>query len=292
MSYADNIQAIAAASQLRNRLGVSEDEVVNPFASIRDLEATLVFQRNAGPLGLTVRIGSRVGVQINSSFSEHIQRYTAAHELGHITLGHDGVQVDGQDIILGFSRDPREVAAQLFAGSFLMPQYLLTGTLQRWSIDPVHPIPADVYHVSRELLVSYEATVRQLERYGAITSSQRQELLGASVAEIKRQLGTGITMQDAHHDLWVRRAQPQVDAALRVGDELIVSDCPGEWSVRTPDTVRILLSHPGELRVVALTAGIWTVAQGNSRVGGTIVPAPERESASHWRLTDPGNPPT
>ena len=287
MSYANNIQAIAAANRLRNRLGVSEDEVVNPFAAIRDLGGVLAFQQNAGPLGLTVRIGRKIGVQINASFSEHIQRYTAAHELGHIALVHDGVKVDGQDVILGFTRDPDEIAAQLFAGSFLMPQYLLTGTLQRWTLDRAHPTPTEVYHTSRDLLVSYEATVRQLERYGAITPNQRQALLGASIAEIKRRLGTGIAMQDAHHDLWIRQPHPHIDAELRVGDELIVSDCPGEWAVGTPNRVRILLSHPGELRLGALAAGPWRVSQGTSQIAGTIAPAPARESAAYWRLTDP-----
>ena len=50
------------------------------------------------------------------------QRFTLAHELGHLRLGHGGTPVDSTEILAGNTRDPREVQANAFAAELLAPR--------------------------------------------------------------------------------------------------------------------------------------------------------------------------
>lgn len=60
----------------------------------------------------------------NSLNSEHRNRFTVAHELGHILLGHN--TTDGQRFKINFySKDPNEVNANTFAAELLVPATML-----------------------------------------------------------------------------------------------------------------------------------------------------------------------
>jgi Zn-dependent peptidase ImmA (M78 family) len=51
------------------------------------------------------------------------QRFTLAHELGHVRCGHDGgLAVDAAETIGGATRDPREMEANAFAAEMLVPR--------------------------------------------------------------------------------------------------------------------------------------------------------------------------
>jgi Zn-dependent peptidase ImmA (M78 family) len=94
--------------------------------------------------------GTRV-VTINAHHHENRRRFTAAHELGHIALGHDtslniseGSAKDGQDdgssashVVLfrddrsSLGADWREIEANHFAASLLMPKELLENEIAK-----------------------------------------------------------------------------------------------------------------------------------------------------------------
>ena len=56
-----------------------------------------------------------------------MQRFTAAHELGHHELGHES-HVDDETSIEGSSNDPQELQAQTFAASLLMSEVAVRPT--------------------------------------------------------------------------------------------------------------------------------------------------------------------
>lgn len=49
------------------------------------------------------------------------QRFTLAHEFGHVCCGHDGLAVDTFETLSGHTTDAREVQANAFAAEFLAP---------------------------------------------------------------------------------------------------------------------------------------------------------------------------
>ena len=62
---------------------------------------------------------------INPSEIQERQRFTLAHEIGHIVLGHEkyGNRLDLRDDLYGVSHDAHERAANEFAAELLMPAF-------------------------------------------------------------------------------------------------------------------------------------------------------------------------
>lgn len=97
---------------------------------------TCVLTAVEGPLGLPVviaslppgiagccwRDGARVVLWVNGTHAAVRQRFTIAHELGHVCCRHDGaVPVETFETLGGRSTDSREVQANAFAAEFLAP---------------------------------------------------------------------------------------------------------------------------------------------------------------------------
>ena len=88
--------------------------------------------------------------------------FTCAHELGHFHYGH-GTTVDdlvGKSPKIGF--DPKEFAADCFAGALLMPKMAIERafSLRNWSIGC--PTPGQVYTISNYFGVGYSTLIYHL----------------------------------------------------------------------------------------------------------------------------------
>ena len=105
----------------------------------------------------------RPGIIVNSQHPLTLQRYTAAHEYGHHALGHDA-SADDESGFTGDRQNLQEVAAQAFAGEFLMPLQLVNYTLRTMGLPGQYlPLTArQMYQLALELGVSYGAAVTQL----------------------------------------------------------------------------------------------------------------------------------
>lgn len=73
---------------------------------------------------------------VNGSEPVVRQRFTLAHELGHLELGHGGV-VDGIEAVEGRSTDPREQQANLFGGVLLAPEEAMLSWLDAEGDPPI-----------------------------------------------------------------------------------------------------------------------------------------------------------
>lgn len=61
-------------------------------------------------------------LHVNGAHAAVRQRFTLAHELGHVRCGHDGhLATDTLSTLSGATADPREIEANAFAAEFLMP---------------------------------------------------------------------------------------------------------------------------------------------------------------------------
>ena len=153
-----------------------------------------------------------------------VQRYTAAHELGHWRLGHDQFPVlDSEEQVLGETQDESEQLAQIFAAALLMPPPLVYGTLNRLKVDndvtPVH-----VYTVAREAGVSYTAAVRQIANLGIITRLEADKLLEIKPLKIKTEIGQGQRPVVGTADVWLVDEQYHGQwLRIHTDDEIVIS---------------------------------------------------------------------
>ena len=95
-----------------------------------------------GLLGAFVPEGAG-GVLITDQRPITVQRYTAAHELGHWRLEHGhGLALDGEEHVFGANPVERERLAQVFAASLLMPPPLVLSLLARIGVADHGPVAA------------------------------------------------------------------------------------------------------------------------------------------------------
>jgi len=237
------LAAVQAAGDALNELGVDQREPIDPFAAIERLGLVLSFKPLDDLLGVILP-GDPGGVLINSARPAPLQRYTAAHELGHWYLDQDALRLDTEATVVGKQNDNRELDAQTFAAHFLMPLELIYMTAHRYGLRRgVDAEPADVYQVARDMHVSYEAAVRQLTNSKLITVANRSALLRVRPASIKRALADGLALPDPRGDVWlVDEPEDAIALEVSVGDAIVVrlEECPStgyRWTDESRDEV-------------------------------------------------------
>ena len=167
---------------------------VDVFGDVARCGATLYFGKLDGLLGAYVP-GEEPGVLITTERPLSVQRFTAAHELGHHVMGHEP-SLDDEGIlrrppfserVRGVPRQERE--ADAFASAYLVPAWLvaLHKNLQGWT-RPEMADPCIAYQASLRFGSSYQATVHALERHKAITEDDRARLLDVEPKRIKQDL--------------------------------------------------------------------------------------------------------
>jgi Zn-dependent peptidase ImmA (M78 family) len=72
--------------------------------------------------GCCARNGERTLLWVNAGHTHTRQRFTLAHELGHLRCGHDDTPVETFTTLGGKSTDSREVQANAFAAELLAPK--------------------------------------------------------------------------------------------------------------------------------------------------------------------------
>lgn len=122
------------------------------------------------------------------------QRFTLAHEFGHIRCGHDGrVAVDTFETVSGASTDSREVQANAFAAEFLAPAESVRATVA------VEPTLETVVEVAARFGLSTIAALYRLNTLG----------LTSRYGRLKDEIDAGI-----HEEVWERLDPPTPDDAL------------------------------------------------------------------------------
>ncbi len=154
------LQAEQKATELLDKLGV-ESAPVPVEEAARSLGAEVVYQAFEGDVsGMVYRDPNRKLVGVNSSHAPNRQRFTVAHEVGHLVL-HKGkpVFVDSFEGRINW-RDGASAAeeseANAFAAELLMPRVFVNREVEKAledrSLSPVQLIAdmAKVFKVSQE----------------------------------------------------------------------------------------------------------------------------------------------
>lgn len=218
------LRALQAAQETLDDLGLDLTRRIDVFDAVDRLGLWVSFLPLQNLLGAVVPEGDG-GVLITSERSAAVQRYTAAHEIGHWILDQDRLAFDGEREILGTSPVERERHAQIFAGYFLMPPPLIHGTAARHGIRRRSlPAPAQLYLTARDVGASYEAVARQLQNLGYYSWSELTSLLRVRPLAAKREAAFGLRPRDGRADVWpVEPEQTREHVDVEVGDEIVLN---------------------------------------------------------------------
>lgn len=183
---------------------------VDIFNAALELELPLLLRPLDGLLGAYIPTPIP-GVLVTTERPLAIQRFTAAHEVGHFRMGHQP-SLDDENILrrltssfsgMAFGPNLQEVEANAFAAAFLMPQWLIQMHCyqQGWLLGDLSK-PNIAYQLALRLGASYEATSWTLQRYRLIDASAANALRDVQPRSIKVQLLQEYQPSDYRGDVW------------------------------------------------------------------------------------------
>jgi len=134
---------------------------------VKSLGATLRYgpYSDGSLAGMLVR-GENPVIAVNSAHHKNRQRFTIAHECGHLVLHNENFHIDEDFPILrrdensSLALDKREVEANQFAAEILMPLDFLKNDLSEKSIDIEDDL--GVRSLSKKYMVSMQAMTYRL----------------------------------------------------------------------------------------------------------------------------------
>ncbi|HVB14006.1 MAG TPA: protease inhibitor I42 family protein [Candidatus Dormibacteraeota bacterium] len=218
------VAGMKAAQEEHQRLGTSMRERVPVFDVIEDARIWLFFQPMRTLYGAYDRHGEAAGIIINSQHPLSLQRFTAGHEYGHHVLGHEASADDEERIYRRDRQSMLEVAAQAFAGEFLMPIQLVNYSLRAMELPVQYPAmtSSQIYQLALELGVSYAAVVTQLVGQRKLSIDGGRRLRRLSPLDVKTGLA-GDKPADSWADVWLLdEAQDGRQIVSRLRDEIHV----------------------------------------------------------------------
>jgi hypothetical protein len=136
--------------------------------------------------GACWRGGGQVVLWVNGTQPLVRQRFTVAHELGHVRCGHQRPAVDSVATVTGLAHDPYEVEANAFAAEFLVPRTAVEDRVRGRA-----PTLEDVVLLAAEHGVSTQVAHYRLVTAGLVGDERS--------AQLKRELDEGLA-----GDVWER----------------------------------------------------------------------------------------
>jgi hypothetical protein len=130
----DNREADARAEARRmlEECGVTRPDDIDLDAMAESLHAEIVYDDLDGATASVMRIGSNARIRVSNRIHDvGWQRFTVAHEFGHLRLKHEIPTGTAKEVIERFckplekSRKPPERAASVFASEIVMPESLV-----------------------------------------------------------------------------------------------------------------------------------------------------------------------
>ena len=104
------------------------------------------------------------------------QRFTLAHEWGHIEAGHTPRVELAADLFGGRSKDPQEIEANYFAAELLAPRDALVSWLTEH--EHIADVNADtIAQMAMHFGIAFPTTCYRLERAGVIDNTRKEELV-------------------------------------------------------------------------------------------------------------------
>lgn len=243
------LAAVELAARVRQNFPLGSRTSFDVLAPFEHLGIPVLFRRLKKLWGACITVSENVtGVLVTTALDLPIQRFTLAHELGHVLLKH-GNQVDQS---VGFvprnapsSRPIEEQAADTFASELLGARPLLLREARKhaWTKAALGD-PENIYQLGLRLGLSYQASCWALFNQGVLSWDLASELQNQPLKGVK-------------HDL--------------APVELLPSPWSNVWRLGAADSGSYLEAGPEDLFLLRLTedasAGfLWDLADGPAEV--------------------------
>lgn len=232
LNRATKLRIAQVAAQVHQQSGQRETALesgrLDIYRVIEALKIRLLFKPLDGLLGAYLPKPSP-GVLITTNRSASIQRFTAAHELGHATLGHNPSLDD--DSILRRMAHPSEQSgtqqeeeANYFATTFMLPTWLVNQHAARQQWKKLHLAdPLNLYQLSLRVGLSYAATCVALRQHNLITSAVTDKAMKVVRKGLKKELLGDVEPVDFYRDVWkVTLADHNAIMEPQVGDHFVI----------------------------------------------------------------------
>lgn len=212
------------------------------------------------------------GVMVTTQRQLPVQRFTAAHELGHAALGH-AASLDQDEILTrafleqGTGIDRREVQANAFANALLTPEWLVVEHMKRqgWKREDLSD-PVTVYQLSLRMGASYPATCYALLDCKGIDQKTCDSLLKSNKKkrEMKKSLASPFVPTNWYGDVWVVTERDGGTILEGSHSDLVVVKLQEHASSG-------YVWQFGELANVGLTVQEdWRAGEDNENIGGVV----------------------
>lgn len=227
------LNGAARAAELHAELGLRDglregDRPVDVLGAIRELGVLVLFRPLDSLLGAYLpTTGEAPGMLLTTRRTLHIQRFTAAHELGHHALGHRAMSLDND---VGFvargeqaGHDFQEVEADAFASAFLLPDWLVVAHARRhgWAKRDL-AVPDTVYQLSLRLGASYSATCWALAQGNIVGRDVARRLVDTPPKDSKQRAIPDVQREKWYSDVWKLSERDRGVQVLGNPDDVLV----------------------------------------------------------------------
>jgi Zn-dependent peptidase ImmA (M78 family)/predicted secreted protein len=181
---------------------------IDVFGMLVDRNIPVMFRPLRNLLGAYIDRPDQ-GVMVTTQRPLPVQRFTAAHELGHAALGHE-TSLDKEETLMralfetGGRYDPREIQANAFAAELLTPQWLIVEHMNRqgWKREDLTN-PVIVYQLALRMGSSYSATCYALAECKGIDRPTCNKLLTVRPKTIKQSVVKPYEPDSWYADVWL-----------------------------------------------------------------------------------------
>ena len=217
------LRATREAAAVFGRFPVGTRTSFDIVRAVTDLGIPLMFRPLSHLWGATISVeGAAPGVVVTTKLGLAVQRFTLAHELGHIMLGHR----TSFDEAVGFagrfepnSRPVEELAADTFASEVLAPRSLMLAASKAhgWTREALSS-PDNVYQLALRLGVSFQAACWALAAHDVVREATARSLQGEIVKGLKVALASEGLIKNPWADVW-KITQSDSGASLEAGPD-------------------------------------------------------------------------
>jgi hypothetical protein len=156
-------EAMRAAFQVRQRIGLSLSDAANPVDIAEKLGIQVWFQRSSSLEGLLTFAPHPV-IVLSSLRPVGRIAFTCAHEIGHFYFKHEThADIQGETLESTQSDDGDEFQANAFASYLMMPKTTVQGVFARRHVDVPSATPEDCLRAAQWLGVSYSNLIRHMQ---------------------------------------------------------------------------------------------------------------------------------
>jgi len=201
------LKATQEAARVLSRFPTGSRTSFDIVRTVTELRIPLVFRPLKKLLGATITTESGArGVLVTTQRDLHVQRFTLAHELGHILLGHK----TSLDETVGFlgrfadnTRPAEEIGADTFASELLAPRRLILSAAQRhrWNKHALMD-PKNIYQLSLRLAISFQATCWALAGQRILSGELSRTLQENPVRKLKLASAPAQFLENSWADVW------------------------------------------------------------------------------------------